>query len=756
MPGRKIIQKFKLFLLFKSALLIIFASVVFAQNAPVVTSIEIKGSKKIEEETILSKIRSRIEEPLSNETVQKDIKTLMNTGYFDDVRVEMEPFEGGIKLIFVFKEKPTVTSVDFQGNKEIDSDKLKEQITITSGSISNLALINDNIEKIISFYHSEGYWHAKAIPVIRDVSADAVALTFQIEEGPKVVIKEIAIEGNKAVSAKEIKKAMKTKERWLFSFVTGSGLYKKEDIGEDIERIKELYHSKGYIYAVVSEPKVTLSTDKTKLSIKISVSEGDQHKVGDVKITGNIIFASHELQKKIETAKGKVLNRTALRSDIDKMLDLYMDRGYARADINPLIDTDKEKKIANITFSITEGDIFRVGRVEITGNTKTRDKVIRREIRLDEGGIFSRKLLKRSYQRVTNLNFFESVDLTPKLRTEEKLIDLNVNVKEKLTGMLSLGGGYSSTDKFMVMGEISQANLFGKGLYLKLRADLSANKKNYNISLRDPWFMDKPLSASFSLYNDVYQYPDYDKDSSGFAVGFGKELSEYVGASISYSFEQAEISNIADTATSLIKDQAGKKITSSISPTVWKDTRDNYLDPATGSRQALYITLAGLGGDNYFVKEVIDSGWYFPVMWNTTLGVRARFGYATGFAGKEIPLYERFYIGGISTVRGLGFGEGGPRDAQGEMIGGDKELIFNVDYIFPIEKELRLKGVLFFDAGRAFDNHEKMSLNLRHTAGFGVRWLSPMGPIRLEMGFNLSPKPDEAGSKLEFTFGGLF
>ncbi|MBI4710151.1 MAG: outer membrane protein assembly factor BamA [Nitrospirae bacterium] len=361
----------------------IFISVLFAEEAPIVTFIEIKGNKKIEEDTIRTKIKSGVNEPFSYEIVQKDIKTLYATGYFDDVRAEVETFEGGIKLIIILKEKPTITSIDFQGNEEIETDKIKEEITITSGSMANPSLITDNVDKLISFYQSEGFWHVKVIPVLREVSEDAVALTFQIEEGAEVIIKEISAEGNRALTEKEIKKAMKTKERWLLSFITGSGVYKKEEMKADVERIRELYHSKGYIYVAISEPLVTLSPDETKIYIKISVSEGDQYRVGAVNITGNKIFTTDELFQQVGTSSGKIFDRTTLRNDIDKILDLYMDKGYARADVNPIVDINADNRIANITLSITEGDIFRIGRIEITGNTKTRDKVIRREVRLD-------------------------------------------------------------------------------------------------------------------------------------------------------------------------------------------------------------------------------------------------------------------------------------------------------------------------------------------------------------------------------------
>jgi outer membrane protein insertion porin family len=732
-------------------------SPVFAEAAPLINSIELEGNRRVGNETILAKLKSRVGDTFSKITVQDDIKRLYALGYFDDIRVEIDPFEGGIKLIFIITEKPYISSIDFQGNKEYEANALREKIAITSGAIANLPLITDNVQKLVSYYQSEGYWLVKVLPIIRKISKDAVALTFQIDEGPKVVIKDIVIEGNKALSGKQIKKAMKTKERGIFSFLTGTGIYLREQIRDDMERIRELYQNNGYLYAAVSEPELTLSPNKRKLSLKILVSEGEQYRIGELKITGNKVFPLFLLFKNLKMESGQTFNRSVLRSDIDRVLDLYLEEGYAQADIDPLIDVNVKDRLANITLSITEGEKFRIGRIEISGNTKTRDKVIRREMRLDEGDIFNKKLLKRSYQRISNLNYFETVDISPYPHSEEKLIDLNVKVKEKLTGMLSLGGGYSSVDKFMIMGEITQGNLFGKGLYLKLKADLSARRTDYNISLRDPWFMDKPISASIGLFNESYEYPDYDKKATGGTIGFGKELSEYVTGNITYNLESVQITNISDEASSLIRDQEGRKLTSSISPSVWEDTRDNYIDPTSGHRHALYTTFAGLGGDNYFVKGVADSIWYFPYKWGTTFSLRGRLGYATGFAGKELPLYERFYVGGINTVRGLGFGEAGPRNAEGEKIGGNLETILNAEYIFPLIEDLKLKGVVFFDYGSSFDKDDKFSLSdMRKTTGFGFRWLSPMGPLRLEWGYNLEPAEDESASKLEFSIGGFF
>ncbi len=728
-----------------------------AETAPIIKMIEIRGNRKISTDTIFSKMNNKEGVHFSKNTVQEDIKKLYGIGYFDDIRVEIEAFEGGVKLIYVFMEKPSIISLDFQGNKELETKNIREKITLTTGAIANMALITDNAKKIVLYYQSEGYWLATVVPVINKVSDDRIALTYQIDEGPKVSIDKITIEGNKAVSAREIKHVMKTSEWWIFSFLTGSGVYSEEQIRADLSRIKELYQSKGYIYVAVSEPQVTLSPGKKDLYITISISEGDQYKVGSIKVKGNTIVSDAEVYEQVKTVSGQIFNRTALKKDIDKIIDLYMDRGYARADVDPLVDVNKEEKTADITLSVIEGGLFRIGRIDVTGNIKTRDKVIRREMRLDEGDIFSKKLLTRSFQRINNLNYFENVDIRPTPKADAQLMDIDVRVEEKLTGMLSIGGGYSSVDKLMIMGEITQTNLFGRGLQLKLKADFSSRRSNYNISLRDPWFMDKPVSASIGVYNDQVDYPDYDKKATGGNISFGRELSEYVGGSINYEIEQVEITNVSDDASSLTRDQVGTRLTSSISPSIWRDTRDNYLDPTSGSKNALYLTVAGLGGDNHFWKLVVDSGWFFPVIWDTTFGLHGRYGCVRGFNSHEVPLYERFYVGGINTIRGLGFGQGGPVNEKGEEIGGVQQLVFNVEYIFPLLDEMKLKGVLFFDYGGAFDHSYELSeRNMRRTTGAGIRWMSPLGPLRIEWGYNLDRRENEGNDKVEFSLGGFF
>ncbi|MEW6214054.1 MAG: outer membrane protein assembly factor BamA [Nitrospirota bacterium] len=727
----------------------------YAQELPIVKSIEIKGPKRIEESAIKPKITQRLGEPISLDKTNEDIKNIFKMGYFDDVRAEIEPFEGGIRLIYIVKEKPTIVKIEFQGNKEFDDSKLRERLTITTGAIADAVLIQDNTSRLRTFYEEEGYWLSSIVPIIKRINTDEVSLTYHIEEGSKVKINKINIEGNKAISTNRIKKTMDTKERWLFSFITSSGYYKKDRMESDIEKIRDLYFNNGFIKVAIGEPVVQLTDDKEGMIIKIPISEGDQFKISSIEFSGNKVFADGVIKKRITLTPDTPFSKENLRKDLLSISELYSENGYAIITITPDLIPDESKKLVKVLLKIDEGDRYRIGRIEISGNTKTRDKVIRREVRLDEGDIFNSALLKRSYERLYNLNFFETVELIPKPRLEEKLLDIDIKVKERPTGFLSVGGGYSSIDKFIAMVDLTQGNLFGKGQFIKIRGEVGGRSTFYEISFREPWFMDKPISFSTSIYRTTREYIDYEKKATGFGVSLGKSFSEYWRGDIAYNLENATIFNVAEDAPTIIKEQEGTRITSSLTPSIVRDSRDNYLDPSRGSRNSFYLTYAGIGGTNYFIKSGVDSAWYFP-LGSSTVMLRGRFGYATGIWGKELPLYERFYVGGIYTIRGLGFGEAGPKDEQtGDVIGGTEELIFNTEYIFPLVSEVRLKGVLFFDAGNAYESFKKFG-SLRYTTGAGVRWISPIGPIRLEWGYNLDRRPGEDRSRFEFTFGTFF
>lgn len=736
------------------AVLLVHALPAVAQEAPVVNAIEIHGLRRIDEGSVRAKISQGMGKPLSSEAVTADIQQIYKMGYFDDVRVEVEPFEGGLRLIYIVREKPVITRVDFQGNKKLDDEKLRDQLTISPGSIADTVLIQENADRIKLLYSNKGYALAEVVPVVRRVSDAQAVLTYQISEGKKVKVKKIRVEGNKHMRTGKIKGVMKTGKWSIFNFLTGKkGYYEKKRLEADIDRIKNLYFDKGYIQAAVSEPEVELTADKKKMIITIRVSEGDRFNLRSLDISGNTIFTEKEIRQELKSEPGEVFSKGRLQEDIATITDMYGEKGYAAANVVPDVVPNEAEKVVDVDLNIREGEIYSIGRVTISGNIKTRDRVIRREVRLNEGDTYNGKLIKRSYQRISNTNFFEEVKLVPRLRHREREVDLDIDVKEKKTGSISLGVGYSSIDRLVGMVEFNQANFRGMGQNLKVKAELGSAASYYTIAFYEPWLFGNPISFSTSVYNTSREFVDYDREATGFSVGLGKELGEYWRANLVYNLEEANITNVGVTASEIILEQEGERLTSSISPSITRDSRDNFIDPHEGSKNKLVVNYAGLGGDNKFVKVTLDSQWFFPVSERTTLAVRGRYGHATGLNGEDVPLYERFYVGGIYTIRGLDFGQGGPRDETGDVIGGLNMVIFNTDFVFPLVPSIKLKGVVFTDVGSAYDS--KLD-ELRYTAGAGVRWISPVGPIRLEWGYNFDPKVGEADSRWEFAVGTFF
>jgi outer membrane protein insertion porin family len=737
------------------AVLFSFVLPAWAQEAPVVNVIEIRGLMRIDKSSVRAKISHDLGEPLNSEKVTVDIQEIYKLGYFDDVRVEVEPFEGGVRLLYIVREKPVISRVDFQGNKKLKDEKLREQLTISPGSIADTGLIQQNAEILRALYASKGYSLAEVVPVVRRAGETQAVLTYQIDEGHKVKIKKVIIEGNKKISKRKIKNVMKTGKWWLLSALINKGYYEKMKLDADIRRIRDLYYDHGYIQVSVEEPKIEFTKDRKKLVITIRISEGEQFKISSIGFTGNSAFTEEDLRDELKSEAGKIFSKGKLQDDIEKFTEMYGLKGYAATTVLPDVVPDETAKDVALTYNINEGDVYTVGKVYISGNYRTRDKVIRREVRLNEGDLYNSKLLKRSYERILNTNYFGEVKFLPRIKHREKEVDIDIDVKEKKTGAVSIGAGYSTIDRLLGMVEFSQSNFRGAGQRLNVKAELGSVASNYSLSFVEPWFLDRPVSFSTSIYNTEREFVNYNRKATGFSVGLGKEIAEYWYGSVTYSLEEAEINDIGTNVSTVILDQAGKKITSSIALGITRDTRDNHLDPHTGSKNTATVKYAGLGGDNNFLKYKLNMQKFFPVSEKTTLVFRGRYGSVKGLKGKEVPLYERFYVGGIYTIRGLDFGEGGPRDETGAVIGGLNMAVFNTEFIFPLYESLKLKGVIFFDAGLAYDDNLKLD-EVRYTAGAGVRWLSPIGPIRLEWGKNLEPKLGEADSKWEFAMGTFF
>lgn len=732
---------------------------VFVREEEVIGKISVSGNRRIDTEAILAKVTSRVGEPFSMERIKEDLQSIYDMGYFYDILVDLVDTVAGKEITFIVKEKPVVKQVEVSGNKKVGREAIDEVITVKPNTILKRALLKEDVERIKALYIKKGFYLAEVSYRIDSINEDEVVVTFDIEEGVKVKVKRITFIGNTVFNDKELKKAMRTKEAGLLSFVTSRGVFDDLIFDNDINIILGKYFDKGYIQAEVGRPQIDVSEDKRWVFIALNIKEGEQFRVGKVEVEGDIIKTRMELMERLKTKPGNIFSRSLLSTDITTLTDLYADEGYAFVDVKPVTRVDEEKRIVDITLNITQGEKVSVERIDIAGNVKTRDKVIRREIEIGEGELYSATKIKRSKRNLNRLGYFDEVDITSQPGSAPDKMILKVDVKERPTGAFAMGAGYSSVDNMIFSLSISQNNLFGTGRKLNAEATLSSSTQRYDISFTEPWFLDRPISAGFDLFRIDKEYPNFSRFSNGGDIRFGFPVYTDTRLFLTYKLEEVEVKDVAPSASILIREQEGRRKESSVSSVIKRDTRNNLLDPTEGSMQSFSFDFAGgfLGGDNNFLKYVLIGEKYFPMPRDTTLFVKGTAGYISSFGGKSIPIYERFFLGGINTIRGFKTRSIGPKDpATNEVIGGDKEVIFNLEYIFPLFKEQRVKGLLFFDAGNAYDVGDFDLGDLRMGAGFGIRWISPLGPLRLEWGFNLDKKEGEESSQFEFSIGGVF
>jgi len=742
---------------------------VAAEQAGVkVTSIEIRGNKRIELPAIAGRLTLKPGDPYTPENVRGQIKILYETGFFEDVQLETESGAGGMALTFLVREKPFITEIVFDGNQELSDDKLKEKITIKNQAFLDQPQAKESAEKIRLAYQEDGYFNCRVTPIVQTLDEDRKRLTFFVKEGDKARVKTVNFEGLHAATKDEMFKVMATREwvPWyglltqlkLPSFLSDAGVLKREEMNNDVERIKEILLNKGYLNAQAGLPTAELSDDKKWFIVTYTVMEGEPFTIGEIGFRGNTVFEDPELREGLKMKDGEIFQRQKIRDEITRLNDLYGSKGYAFADVSPSVTPNAEDRTATIILTIKEGEMMRIRQINIHGNEKTKDNVIRREIRVDEQDVIDTPSLKRSFQRLNNLNFFETVEILPAQVGPDK-VDLNVRVKEKPTGQFSIGGGFSTLDKLVAIADITEGNLGGNGWMGRIRGQLGQQRTLGLITFRNPYLNDSLTSMQLDLYSSQTNYITYFEKKKGTSITFGRWLSEYATGSFSLFAEQLDYSNPTADAPELILSQLGKQSTTGFRTSLSRDTRDYYLDPRTGWRATVGFDLGTpyLGGSNNFYKYTLDVVKYTPLPADTRFSIRARYGVAEGLHGKPIPLTERYFVGGINTMRGFVFGRAGPVTPSGSLLGAASELIFNNDFIFTISSEAKLNGVLFFDYGKGFNDDQTVTFrDLRKTAGLEGRWISPFGPLRAAYGINLDPNPGERKAVFEFTIGSLF
>ena len=725
-----------------------------------VKAVKVTGNKRIEDAAILRMVSVKPGDVYNKDVLSDDLLAVYRMGYFDDVRVAIEKDADGVTVIFKVSERPTVRDISFSGNTVFTDEKLKENVDISTGSILNINALKRNVSAIESLYKDKNYHNVSVNYEIHKLKHNQADIEFVISEGEKSYIRKIIFEGNHAYTDKELKKKMKTEEKGFFSFFTSSGDLKMEDLDQDIVTLSDFYHDNGFADARVSDPDIRF--DGKWIYITIKIDEGPRYRVSKVDFTGDLIFDKKDLYKRIKIDSETFFNQKVLQQDVLTLSDMYADKGFAKADIYPEIMRDMEKKKVDIRFNIRKNKPIYFERIIIEGNTKTRDKVIRRELSVFEQARYNATKLKRSVRNLYRLDYFENVDVKTRQGSADDKMILDIGVKEKSTGAFSFGAGYSAMDKLYVMASVSERNFLGRGQFLQFKVQTGSRAREYSFGFTEPWLFDIPLSAGVQVYSWQRDYDEYERHSKGGELRFGYPLFDYTRGYLAYSYDESRISNVDYAYSYLIPEETLTE--SSLTAQLVYDSRDRAINPSEGSRHLISLQYAGLGGNVGFLKGLIEAGHYFPLFWHTVFFLHGETGYVYRLSGKELPDYEKFYLGGINSLRGFDWRGVSAYDSNGNQVGGNEYVQFNAEYIFPIIRKAELMGLVFYDTGNVYKKGDSIDLsNLRKSAGFGIRWYSPMGPIRLERGYILDRKKDpvtgeyiEKKGRWEFSIGGAF
>ncbi len=725
-----------------------------------IESILVKGNERVESEAILAVVESKKGEALDYDKLDRDLRAVFAMGYFRDVNIQTEDGPKGKIIIFNVTEKPSIGKITFNGNKKKKADELSKETGIKLYSIYNPNEVKQSVNRLKEFYRQNGYYNVDIKDRIENLPGNEVALVYDINEGNKFYIRKIRFVGNTKFRDKDLKAVMETSEKGILSLITRSGLLDEKKLEGDVQKITTFYQNHGYIRAKVGEPKISYE-EGGGLIITIQVVEGEQYAVDKVKLEGELIQPEEELLKKVNIKKEKYFSREVIRKDVLTLRDIYTDQGFAYASVNPRVDEDDKNHLVNVIYHINPGEKVRLERINIYGNTVTRDKVIRRELALVEGEYFSGTALRKSTERLNRLGYFEDVEIQTKKGSQDDRMVLDVGVKERPTGSFSLGAGYSGYEGMIGLLEVSQRNLFGRGQQLSASARISTVSTQFNVQFLEPWLFDRRLSAAVDLYKWEYQYPDYTTDSTGGALTlrFPLGLDDYTRGLVKYGYDNTLIKDVASTADFTVQELAGEALTtSSATLGIERDSRDKVYNARKGSQNTLTFQYAGLGGDVAFNRYELTSAWFFPLPWETGFMVKGRWGYIQGRNGGVLPDYQKYRIGGINTVRGYDDWSITAKDpVTGQAVGGEKMMVYNLEYRFPLLKEQGIVGVVFFDAGNVFGEEDNFSFtDIRTSAGAGVRWYSPLGPIRIEYGYILNPRPGDPNGNVEFSIGGTF
>ncbi|MDX8394965.1 MAG: outer membrane protein assembly factor BamA [Mariprofundaceae bacterium] len=747
-------------------------SSVSPNQAKMISAIEVEGNRFIESAAVMAKLDSKVGTELNRKTISRDVRKLFKTGSFADVHVEGFTSDKGVRVVFVVKENPLVSEMEILGNDEIVDKDLKPKMKLKAGRILSPAALRSDKNAIRKAYLKKGYYQVNVLAEQEVQNDGRIKLILNVKEGEVTRIKRIRFIGNKAFSDDELRDKLASKESSFMSWFSSRDVFDRERFGADGQLLSQYYLEHGYLDMKTESNQLSLTPDKESFYLTFSLFEGPQYTVEGIEVQGDTVPSKEALMEVVELKNGEIYSLSALRKTIEAMTRLVGDEGYAFANVTPLFQRNVAAQKVAITFDIEKGREVYIERIEITGNDKTEDQVLRRELRQFESSRYNATNVERSKERLKRTRLLKDIRVSlPKTSAEDR-VDMKIDVEEDKTGSFSFGLGFSQVESVFATAKVEERNFLGKGYTTNLSADMGANTKNYSVNLIDPYFLGSDMSASVSAFKKqtkLQEVTSYDEDNIGFGIGLGIPLSEFLYYSINYNFTETNLSGIPTTASIFVKAQEGKNTTGELTQAVSWDTRDRTVAATKGHLEQLSIGVAGLGGDARFAEVSATSKAYFSLNDDLILNPSINALYIKGFSGKDVPIYRRYSLGGIGSLRGFdSFGVTLRDPTSGDVVGGDKELRASLNLFFPIPymKTGGFRGVMFVDggtvwgsanttlAGQTLNVAEAFSTSkIRSTVGVGLEWASPVGPIALVWGFPIKKQANDKIRTFEFGLG---
>jgi len=768
--------------------------------------VQFRGNRKVEDDAIRVQLLSKAGTLLDAAKLREDLRAMWKMGFFADIDVEAEVgTSGGVTLTFAVKEKPSIRKILIAGNSEMGLDKINEVLDLELDAIVDIGKVKKNRQKIADVYVQKGFYLATVDYEVKPVNESEVDVWFTVDEKAKVKIREVQFIGNSAISDDELRGAIATRRQDALSFLNDSGTYSQEAFERDLLLVSAYYWDRGYANVKVGTPQLRLSRDKQFMYLSIPVDEGPVFTIGSVNFKGDLIGTPAQNAEKINLRAGLTFSRTTIAEDREKLSSFYQDQGYAYANVLPLTKVDLPNRKINLTFEVARGKRAYFERINIRGNSKTRDKAIRREMKISEGEMFNNTNLEVSKRRITALGFFENVVISTKRGSSDEFVEVNVEVAERPTGTFQIGAGFSSVENFIAQAQISQNNLFGRGQTLALQAQISSLRQLFLLRFVEPYFLDTQWTFAFDLYNQSRGFGTFFRNASGGTLTWGYPLSYEARAFLTYKLEDVSITtgsggiaNLGATSAPIAATSVANLfrggVTSSLRASLSWDSRNNRLFPTGGWFHTLFAEYASqyTGSENKFVRWGGFTRHYRPLFGPFVLRLNAELGFTTSTDPLGVPISERYLVGGIFDIRGYAPRSLGPKlltqppgdvgQSLGELpLGGNMQVILNSEIEFPLFKKVGISGVVFFDMGNAYNLEDRycsglQSKNasisikfdpcfrlpdsivkgLRKSIGFGFRWFSPIGPLRFEWGIPLDAQVGEDPLVFEFTIGNFF